>query len=82
MRSVPNSASASCGREDRGRLVHDQDPRLAVERLQDLDALLLADGELPIARLRVHREPVPLDELLDTPLDHRVADEEARPSAR
>ena len=34
-------------REHRGRLVHDQDARLAVERLQDLDALLLADRELP-----------------------------------
>ena len=34
-------------REHRGRLVHDQDPRLAVQRLQDLDALLLADRELP-----------------------------------
>ena len=38
-------------REHRGRLVHDQDPRLAVERLQDLDALLLADRELPDRRL-------------------------------
>ena len=33
--------------EHGGRLVHDQDARLAVERLQDLDALLLADRELP-----------------------------------
>ena len=33
--------------EHGGRLVHDQNARLAVERLQDLDALLLADRELP-----------------------------------
>ena len=37
-------------REHRGRLVHDQNPRLAVERLQDLDPLLLADGQLPDPR--------------------------------
>ena len=39
--------------EDRGRLVHDQDACPAVEQLQDLDPLLLADGELPDLRPRV-----------------------------
>ena len=39
--------------EDRGRLVHDQDACPAVEELQDLDPLLLADGELPDLRSRV-----------------------------
>ena len=33
--------------EHRRRLVHDQDPGAAVEHLQDLDPLLLADRELP-----------------------------------
>ena len=40
-------------REHGGRLVEDQDPRVAVESLQDLDPLLLAQRELPDARLRV-----------------------------
>ena len=34
-------------REHRRRLVHDQDSRAAVEHLEDLDALLLADRQLP-----------------------------------
>ena len=33
-------------RQHRRRLVEDQDVGLAVERLQDLDALLLADGDV------------------------------------
>ena len=33
------------GREDGGRLVEDEDPRLAVERLEDLDPLLPADRQ-------------------------------------
>ena len=43
-------------RQHRGRLVEDQDARVAVERLEDLDALLLADRELPDARARVDGE--------------------------
>ena len=43
-------------REHGGRLVEDQDVRLAVERLQDLDALLLADGDVLDARVRVDVE--------------------------
>ena len=42
-------------REHRGRLVHDQNPGVAIERLQDLDPLLLADRELPDLRLRDSR---------------------------
>ncbi len=34
-------------RQHRGRLVEDEEPGIAVERLDDLDALLLADRELP-----------------------------------
>ena len=35
-------------REHRGRLVHDQNPGLAVERLKDLDSLLLATDSCQI----------------------------------
>ena len=34
------------GRQHRGRLIQHEDPRVAVDGLQDLDTLLLADGEL------------------------------------
>ena len=37
-------------RQHRGRLVEDQDARVAIERLQDLDALALADGEAATTR--------------------------------
>src|SRR4029078_9922929 len=45
--------------------------------LQDLDALLLADGELPHARPRVDRDPVALAEPGDVPLDPARTDDEA-----
>ena len=44
--------------QDRRRLVEDEDPRLAVQRLQDLDSLLLTERELPDAGARVDGEPV------------------------
>ena len=56
-------------REHRGRLVEDQHLRLAVERLQDLDALLLAKGQLPDPRPRIDRDPVSLAEFGDPPFD-------------
>ena len=56
-RSVSKSVVGLLRREHGGRLVEDQDPRLAVERLQDLDPLLLADRELPDARARVDAMP-------------------------
>ncbi len=40
-------------RQHRGRLVEDQQRDVAVERLDDLDALPLTDRELPDQRLRV-----------------------------
>ena len=43
--------------EHRGRLVEDEDPRLAVERLQDLDPLLLAHRELPDLRVGIDSRP-------------------------
>ena len=71
------------GREHRGRLVEDQDPRVLVERLEDLDALALADRELPDPRMRVDRQAVALGELADLPLDRsRVDDEMAADAAR
>ena len=64
--------------EHGGRLVEDQDARLAVERLQDLDALLLPDRELPDPRARVDRHPVALAELGHALLDRaRVEAERA-----
>ena len=44
-------------RQHRGRLVEDEDVGAAVERLQDLDALLLADGDVLDQRARVDGEP-------------------------
>ena len=43
-------------REHGGRLVEDENVRLPVERLQDLDALLLADADVLHARIRVDDE--------------------------
>ena len=63
-------------RENRCRLVHDQDARLPVQRLQDLHALLLSDRELPDTRPRMHLEPVALAELRDASLDRTLVHEE------
>ena len=49
-------------RQDRGGLVHDQDAGTAIEHLQDLHPLLLADGQLPdlgAAGPRAGRSPRP-----------------------
>ena len=43
-------------RQHRGRLVEDQDVGLPVERLQDLDALLLADRDVGDQRIGVDLE--------------------------
>ena len=45
-RMMPISSSVSCGRQHRGGLVEDQHLGVAGERLDDLDALLHADGEV------------------------------------
>ena len=42
------------GRQDRGRLVQNENLRAAIEQLDDLDPLLLAHGKLPDLRPRVH----------------------------
>ena len=49
-RRVANRASTSSRDEHRGRLVEDQDPAVARERLEDLDALLLPDRQVLHAR--------------------------------
>ena len=49
--------------EHRGRLVEDEHLAVAVERLQDLDALLLADGEAVDARPGIRADAEPLRRL-------------------
>ena len=50
------------------RLVEHEDPGLAVERLEDLDALLPADRQRAHLRVGVDLEPEPLAELADPPV--------------
>ena len=56
------------GREDGGRLVEDEDPGVAVERLEDLDPLLPADRQVADLDVGVDLEPEPLAELDDPAL--------------
>ena len=65
--------------EDRGRLVQDEDARVAIERLHDLDALLFPERELPDARAGIDREPEALRELGDAPLDRALVEQKAAP---
>ena len=55
-------------REHRGRLVQHEDVRVAVERLQDLHPLLLADRDVLDRRPGIDRQPVPVGDLLHPPL--------------
>ena len=68
-------------REHGGGLVHDQNPGLAIERLQDLDPLLLADRELPDPRLRIHGQAVAPAELVHAPFGRCRAQDGATPLA-
>ena len=63
--------------EHGSRLVEDEDARLLVERLQDLDTLLLTEGELPDPCARIDCESVPQRQLRDSPLDHPRAKQES-----
>ena len=60
-RTMRNSFSTSADRKRRGRLVHDDQPRLHRQRAGDLHHLLLGDGEIADARacgFEVEPEPV------------------------
>ena len=65
-------------RQHGGRLVEDEDVGAAVERLQDLDPLLLADGDVADERGRVDGEREPLGQLADPLLGARARRAEAR----
>ena len=64
-------------RQHGGRLVEDEDPGVAIERLEDLDPLLPADGQLADLDVGVDLEAEPLAELDDPPL--RLACGRGRP---
>ena len=51
--------------EHGGRLVEDEDPRAAVQRAEDLDALLHPDGHVLDHRVGVDGEAVAVGELAD-----------------
>ena len=53
--------------QHRRRLVEHEDPRAAVQRAQDLDALLLADGDVLDRARRGRRQPVALGQLAGAP---------------
>ena len=55
-------------REHRRRLVEDEDVRLAIERLEDLHALLLPHRDVLDPRVRVDGEPVAVGDLPHAPL--------------
>ena len=64
-RSVSKSCSLSAGREDRRRLVEDQDRRVATKALDDLDPLPHPDRQLPDHRVGVDVEAVAVGDLDD-----------------
>ena len=64
-------------RQDGGRLVEDQDVGVPVERLHDLDALLLADSDVLDERARVHREVERLRHVGDLLLRCRLVEQDA-----
>ena len=57
-REDPEEMVGLLGRQDGGRLVEDQEIRAPIERLQDLDALPLADAEIRDTRVGVDLEVV------------------------
>ena len=76
LRMIPNSSCASCGvrtavGSSRMRIVG-----AAIERLQDLDALLLADGDVVHERAWIDREAELLRELLHAPLRPTLVEED------
>ena len=77
---IPNSSSVSIRREHGAGLVEDEDVALAVERLEDLDALADADRQVLDLGVRVDVELVLLGQL-DDPLACRGPIEGAEPVA-
>jgi hypothetical protein len=66
--------------EHAGRFVEDEQPAAAHQDLEDLDALPLADREVPHQRVRVHRQAVPAGGRGDVP--GQAPPVEARPAQR
>ena len=64
-RSTENSCSLSAGVSTRGRLVEDEDRRVAAQALDDLDPLALPGRQDPDAGVGVDVEPVVLADLAD-----------------
>ena len=77
---IANSSSASCGVRTARRLVEHEDLRAAVERLEDLDALLLGDGDVLDARVGIDREAEAVGELAHAAPG--LADVEQHPGVR
>ena len=67
LRRMPNSSIASCGVSTAVGSSRMRMSAPPVQRLEDLDALLLADRDVLDARRRVDREAERLGELLDPP---------------
>src|SRR5215210_5056172 len=66
------------GRQHGRRLVEDEDSRAPIERLEDLDPLLLPDAQLVDADARVEREPQLLGEDCDPSLSLASIDDPGR----
>ena len=79
-RTTSNSSLRLLRRQHRGRLVEDEDVRLAVERLEDLHALLLPDRDPVDPRVRVDGEPVAVGDLAHPSLG--LGDVEDHPCGR
>ena len=63
--STANSASRSGRRQHGGRLIENEDARVAIERLQNLDALAHADGEFADRGVGVDGQAMALGKLRD-----------------
>jgi len=65
-------------RQHRGRLVENQDARTPIEHLQDLDALLLADAELPDLGPGIDLQPILLLQRQDALVEFGHIEDEPR----
>ena len=69
-------------RERRGRLVHDQQARLALQRLRDLDQLLLGDDQMLDQRVGACRQADQSQHAFGLGAHRSVVEPRARPAAR